>query len=68
MSKKGKPGKGGERREQGNDRRQKEKRKEGRGGGRSMGWKAEKVLKRARCKREEDRRREGRRVSCTCSL
>lgn len=33
MSKKRKPGKGGERREQGNDRRQKEKRKEGKEGG-----------------------------------
>lgn len=43
--------------------------KEGKKGRREeRGMKVKKVLKRARCKPEEDRRREGRRVSCTCSL
>ena len=54
-------GRGEERREQGKTGRKEE-------GRRSVGGKVEKVLERAGCKREEDRRREGRRVTCTCSL
>lgn len=39
------------------------RKEEGREGRRRVGGEVEKVLKRARCKREEDRRREGRRVT-----